>query len=30
MMGMADLWITAAWLLNAGAMILCVLYGALN
>lgn len=30
MMGMADFWITAAWVLNAGAMVLCVVYGALN
>lgn len=30
MMGMADPLIGAAWLLNTGAMLLCVVYGAVN
>lgn len=30
MLGMADPWITAAWLLNVGAMVLCVVYGVLH
>ncbi|MBT9174262.1 MAG: hypothetical protein DDT21_02675 [Syntrophomonadaceae bacterium] len=30
MLGMQDLWISAAWLLSIGSAVGCVIYGAFN